>query len=135
MTDTLPEQMDDELLVPAGYMHLMLWAAVAKRALQWEMKPGKRLKLLELLNGLTDNWLTPEMLPMIAPAGDTEMAMLGEAKSLDGDKDCKNSFDVLTSQKVFGHFRRLNLSFMAAIKLRQQMTATGAAPAQLLGLS
>jgi len=100
------------------------------------MKPGKRLKLLELLNSLTDNWLTPEMLAIIAPASDTEMAMVNEARSLDREDDRlgQASFDVLTSWRVFKHFRRLNPSFMAAIKLRQQMTATGAAPAQLLGL-
>jgi hypothetical protein len=92
------------------------------------MKPGKRLRFLELLNSLTDGWLTPEILAVIEPAGDTEMAMINEAKSLDGDKGCEASLKVLTSPKVFGHFRRLNPSFVAAIKLRQQMTATGNVP-------
>jgi hypothetical protein len=135
----LPEQIDDEpdneLAVPAGYIHLMLWASAAKRALQWEMKPGKRLRLLELLNGLTDNYFTPDMLAIIEPMSDTEMAMVSEARSLDREDDRlgQASFDVLTSPKVFGHFRRLNPSFLAAIKLRQQMTAAGTAPAQTFG--
>ena len=64
------------------------------------------------------------------------MEMMNEARSLDREDDRlgQASFDVLTSWRVFGHFRRLNPSFLAAIKLRQQMTATGTAPAQLLGL-
>jgi hypothetical protein len=111
----------------------MLMAAAGKRALQYEMKPGKRLRFLELLNSLTDGWLTPEILAVITPAGDTEMEILNEAKSLDGDKGCEASFKVLTSPKVFGHFRRLNPSFMAAIKLRQAMTAAGRSPVQTFG--
>jgi len=81
-------------------------------------------------------FLSPEMLAIIEPAGDTEMEMMNEARSLDREDDRlgQASFDVLTSWRVFGHFRRLNPSFLAAIKLRQQMTATGTAPAQLLGL-
>jgi hypothetical protein len=102
---------DDRLAVhtPAGYIHLMQWASAAKRALQWEMRPGKRLKLLELLNSLTDNWLTPEMLAIIALAGDTEMEMMNEARSLDREDDRlgQASFDVLTSWRVFSHFRAL----------------------------
>jgi hypothetical protein len=65
--------------------------------------------------------------------GDIEMEMLNEAKSLDGDKGCEASFRVLTSPKVFGHFRRLNPSYLAAIKLRQQMTAAGKSPVQTFG--
>jgi hypothetical protein len=60
--------------------------------------------------------------------------MMDEALSLDGEKGCENSFKILTSWRVFRHFRRLNSSYLAAIKLRQQITATGAAPAQLMGL-
>ena len=120
----------DELLVPAGYQHLMLMAAYAKRGLQFEMKPGKRLKLLELLNSLCDAWFVPEMLAVITPAGDTEAAMIDEARSLDGDKGCEASFNVLTSPKVFGHFCKLNASFLAAIKIREQMTAAGKSPVQ-----
>jgi hypothetical protein len=117
---------------PAGYIHLMLWASAAKRALQWEMKPGKRLKLLEKLNSLTDNYLTPEMLAIIEPMCDTQVEMMNEARSLDREDDRlgQASFDVLTSWRVFKHFRRLNQSLLAAIKLRQQMTAAGTAPAQ-----
>jgi hypothetical protein len=126
---------DGALQTPAGYVHLMLMAAYAKRGLQYQMKPGKRLKLLELLNSLTDNYFTPDMLATIEPMSDTEMAMVSEARSLDREDDRLGnaSFDVLTSPKVFGHFLKLNPSFVAAIKLRQQMTATGAVPAQTFG--
>jgi hypothetical protein len=103
---------DDRLAVhtPAGYIHLMLWASAAKRALQWEMKPGKRLKLLEMLNSLTDNYFTQDMLAIIEPMCDTQMQMVSEARSLDREDDRlgQASFDVLTSPKVFGHFRRLS---------------------------
>jgi hypothetical protein len=136
VSDPLPEQMDDDelsvLQAPTGYLHLMLWAAAAKRALLFDMPAGKRLQLLEKLNGLTDNYFTPEMLAAITPMSDTEMEMVNEARSLDREDDRlgQASFDVLTSWRVFGHFRRLNPSYLAAIKLRQQMTAAGTAPAQ-----
>jgi hypothetical protein len=129
MSDQAPEQ------IPAGYSHLMLWAAAAKATLRLQMKPGKRLRLLELLNGLTDNWLTPEMLAMIEPAGETELAMIAEARSLDREDDRlgQASFNMLTNPQVVAHFMRLNPSLVKAAKLRAQMTATGAAPAQTFG--
>ena len=149
MTDpALPEQMgeddhrawldslsaDDRLVVhtPPGYQHLMPWAAYAKRALQFEMPAGSRLKLLEQLNNLTDLYFTPEMLATIEPMSDTEIEMMNEARSLDREEHRLGQacFMVLTSWRVFGHFRRLNPSYLAAIKLRQQMTAAGNAPAQ-----
>jgi hypothetical protein len=114
---------DDRLVVhtPVGYQHLMLWAAYVKRALQGDMKAGKRLRLLERLNSITDWYFTPEMLAAIEPMCDTGDAMMREALSLDGDKGCENSFKILTSWRVFGHFRRLNPSLMTAIRLRNEM--------------
>ena len=123
---------DDKLVVhtPSGYQHMLLMAAYAKRGLQYEMPAGKRLQLLEKLNGLTDNYFTPEMLAIIEPMSDTEMEMMHEAKSLDREDDrLGQAFKVLTSWRVFGHFRRLNPSYLAAIKLRSQMTAAGTTPA------
>jgi hypothetical protein len=119
---------------PAGYQHLMLWAAYAKRALQYEMPAGKRLQLLEKLNSLTDDYFAPEMLAIIEPMCDTEIAMVNEARSLDREDDRigQASFEVLTSWRVFGHFRRLNPSYLAAIKLREQMTAGKVAPAMAI---
>ena len=127
---------DDRLAVhtPAGYVHRMLWASYAKRALTCDIKTGQRLRLLEKLNSMVDLYLTEEMVRSIEPMCDTGAAMMDEALSLDGEKGCENSFKILTSWRVFRHFRRLNSSYLAAIKLRQQITATGAAPAQLMGL-
>jgi hypothetical protein len=129
---------DDQLAsnTPAGYVHLMLMAAYAKRGLQFKASIGKRLKLLELLNSLTDGYFTPEMLSVIEPMCDTQMEMVSEARSLvrEDDRLGNASFAVLTKPQVFGHFRRLNPSLLAAIKLRQQTTAAGTAPAQLMGL-
>jgi len=90
MSDPLPEQLDDDELVlntPVGYWHLMLMAAYAKRGLQFKMSAGKRLKLLELLNSLTDGYFTPDMLAIIEPMCDTQMEMVNEARSLDGEDD------------------------------------------------
>jgi hypothetical protein len=72
------------------------------------------------------------MLAVISPMSNTEMEMMREARTLDREDDRLGhaSFKILTSWRVFGHFRRLNPSYLAAIKLRQQMTAAGTAPAQ-----
>jgi hypothetical protein len=127
MSDTSADDVDDRLVLftPAGYKHFFLWAAYVKRALQFELPAGKRLKLLERLNSLTDLYFTPEMLATIEPMSDTEIEMVNEARSLDLEDDRlgQASFDVLTSQRVFGHFLRLNPSLMTAIKLRGEMTA------------
>jgi hypothetical protein len=118
---------EDESLVmqtPVGYQWLMLNAAYCKRVLQEkEISVGTRLRLLEGLNKLTDLYFTLEMLAAIQPMSDTEIEIFNEAKSLDHEEErplCNASFNVLTSWRVFGHFRRLNPSYLAAIKLRQK---------------
>jgi hypothetical protein len=128
---------DDSLVVhtPAGHKHSMLIAAYTKRVLQYEMPTADRLQFLEKLNGLTDLYFTPEMLALIEPMSDTEIAMVNEARSLDPEDDRlgRASFNVLTSWRVFGHLRRLNPSYLAAMKLRERLTAERkAAPAQAI---
>jgi hypothetical protein len=106
---------------PSGYKLIFIMVALTKRALLTkDIKPAEQLLLLEKMNGLTDQYFTPEMLATIEPMGDTEYEIFKEARSLSppGDKTCRASFDVLTSPRVFGHFITLNPSILAAIKLR-----------------
>jgi hypothetical protein len=139
-----PENMDDErrhawlhslsadesrvVMVPVGYKHTLLIIAYIKRALvTCEMRAGERLRFLEKLNGLTDIFITPEMLAIIEPMSDAEMAIMHEARSLDreDDKLGSASFKVLTSWKVFNHLLRLNPSLLSAILLREKRDNSG----------
>lgn len=93
-----------------------LFAAYLKRALTTlKMKAGERLQLLEWLN----QSFSPNVLAAIQPMSEAEAAIMREARSLDRKDDpaAMASFRVLTSWKVFGHFLRLNPSYLAAIKL------------------
>ena len=59
-----------------------------QRALQSRgIKTGDQLFLLEKLNGLTDIYLSPEMLAMIEPMSDLEYQIFAAAKSLDVESD------------------------------------------------
>jgi hypothetical protein len=121
-------------IVPAGYMLLLLMVALTKSAaLTRGIKPNDQLHLLEMMNGLTDQYLTQEMLAMIEPMPSPGWQIYIEAKSLDSadDKLAKASFAVLTSERVFGHFVRLNRSIVEAIRWRiaQRQRSVVAAPA------
>jgi hypothetical protein len=115
----------DELLtvyVPPGHMLTLIGTALMKRAVQSPgIKPGEKLRLLEMVNGWTDLWFTPEMLALVDPMSDTEFQIYREAKSLDpeDDKRCQASFDVLSSPRVFWHFFTLNRGIANAIKWRE----------------
>jgi hypothetical protein len=122
--DSLSDEQKMIAYVPSGYKHILLAIALTKRVLTTcKMKAGEKLQVLEKLNGLTDGYITPEMLAMIEPMSDTEYEMLNEARSLDqpDDKAGRASFDVLTSPDVFEHFVRLNPSLLAAIKFHNAL--------------
>jgi hypothetical protein len=113
---------DESLIVntPQGYLLMFIVVALTKRGLRANnIKPAEQLFLLEKMNGLTDQYFTPEMLATIEPMGDTEYEIFREARSLDppDDKTAAASFKVLTSPRVFSHLARLSPSIFAAIKL------------------
>jgi hypothetical protein len=114
--------------VPPGYQHLLLVIAYIKRVLVvCEMKAGERLYHLEWLNKQTDNnYISPEMLAIIEPMSDAEMAMMHEARSLDQKGSDAKSFEILTRWKVLNSFLALNPSILAAIKLRERQRVTEA---------
>ena len=124
MTAAAAPAIDDKLLanVADGHKWSFIVAALAKRVLQIPgIKPADRLRVLERLNSLTDDWFTADMLAGIAPMCDTGYAIFKEAKSLDAAQDnthCQASFEVLATLKVFRHFCTLNPSILAAIKQR-----------------
>jgi hypothetical protein len=118
---TLSDQEKMVANVPPGYQHLLLVIAYIKRVLViCEMKAGERLHHLEWLNKQTDNYVSPEMLAIIEPMSDAEMAMMHEARSLDQKGSDAKSFAILTRWKVFHSFLALNPSILAAIKLRER---------------
>jgi hypothetical protein len=108
-------------LIPPGYKHSMLVAALTKRVLlTGKMTAADRLDFLEKLNSLVDGDFTTEMLELIEPMSDVECRMVAEAMTLDIDnKRSAASYDVLTREDVFHHFVRLNPSLLAAIKFRE----------------
>jgi hypothetical protein len=115
---------DESLVVhtPSGYLLTFIMIALTKRALLTkDIKPADQLLLLEKMNGLTDQYFTPEMLATVEPMGNTEYKIFEKAKSLDrpGDKAGRASYKVLTSPHVFWHFITLNPSILAAMKLRE----------------
>jgi hypothetical protein len=104
---------------PVGYLHILLMIALTKRVLTTcKMKAGERLQILERLNKLTEGYITPAVLRLIEPIGDTECEMFAVARSLDTPDDQlgKASFEMLTRPDVFEHFTRLNPSILAALK-------------------
>lgn len=112
--------------VPRGYMHHMLAIALGKRILaDDDLRLGDRLYVLEMINALTDSYISPEMLAAIQPMSDTELTIFREAKSLDadGEKLGQASFKVLTSWKVFNYFLALNPSLLVAIKMRKAVSS------------
>jgi hypothetical protein len=124
MTAAVAQTTDDELCVQVsdGHKWSFIVAALTKRTLQIPgIKPADRLRLLERLNGLTDDWFTADMLAGIEPMCDTGYAIFKEAKSVDAAQDnthCQASLEVLARLKVFRHFCTLNPSILAAIKHR-----------------
>ena len=107
--------------IPPGYQHLLLVIAYIKRVLVvCGMKAGERLHYLEWLNKQTDNYISPEMLAIIEPMSNAEMAMMHEAQSLDPKGSNSESFKILTRWNVFNSFLALNPSILAAIKLRER---------------
>jgi hypothetical protein len=110
--------MTDISLISAGHRYCLVAAAITKRILSEEgLKAGERLEWLEKLNGLTDQYITPEMLAAVEPASDVEAQIFSEAMSLPIADDHGNaSFRVLTRDEVFSLFRSLH----SAIELRKR---------------
>ena len=113
------------LHVPEGHKWNYIFIALTKRTLQIPgIKTADRLDLLEKLNALGSG----DTLTIIEPMCDTAYAIFKEARTLDPPKDethCEASFNVLASEKVFGHFCALNPSIMVVIRDR---TVAPAAP-------
>jgi hypothetical protein len=110
--------------VPSGYRLTFIICALLKRALlAADLKVGYRLRFLEAMNHWTDNYFRAEMLQMIDPMSDLEYAIYKEAKSLDSEdkhlsptQRTEVSFKLLTGERVFSHFLKLNRGIAAAIK-------------------
>src|SRR5262245_49131717 len=74
---------DESLVVhtPSGYLLTFIIVALTERALLTkDIKPADQLLLLEKMNGLTDQYFTPEMLATVEPMGNTEYEIFEEVK-------------------------------------------------------
>lgn len=111
-------------IFPVGYRYQLLLIAFTKYVLSLKMGQGQRLRFLELLNDMTDRFITPEMLAVVEPMSETEVNMLIAARSLDAadDKAGSASFKVLTRRDIFDHFLELNPSLLTAIKMRVELS-------------
>jgi hypothetical protein len=107
--------------IPPGTAFFMVAIAVAKRALaDLPMRAGERLRVLEQINRAVDSHFTAEMLQLVEPASDAELAMVGEAQSLDPkerkpDAPLPPSVHLLASS--IEHFAKLNLGIRSVIAL------------------
>lgn len=110
----------------AGSRYSLLLIALIKQALLTDgITPAQQLEFLEHLHGQADTFVTPAMIAMVQPMGNTEYAIYKEAASLDDGLDTPaarvahgGSFRVLTSPRVFWHFCTLNPSILAAVRTR-----------------
>ena len=138
MTQRLDLSAEDREVVafcPTGCRHTLLLIAFLKNILTThKMQVGERLRFLDRINNCVDNYVTVEMLALIQPMDDTQIKMFLEARKLDDPKDKLGnaSFNLLTSEQVFGHFLRLNPSLLNAIRqragIRKQEAAAIVAP-------
>lgn len=125
--DSLTPDESAVVYTSAGHRHSLILIAMIKRALLTDgITPVQQLEFLEHLHGQADTYITPQMIAMVQPLGDTEYAIYREAASLDDGLDTPAarvahgaSFDVLTRPRVFWHFCTLNPSILAAVKTRR----------------
>jgi hypothetical protein len=107
--------------LPEGHAFFFVAAAVAKRALaDLPMKAGERLRILEAMDHMLDSHFTAEMLQLIEPASDTELAMVDAARSLDPkarkpDDPLPPSVHLLASS--IEHFAKLNVAIRSVLQL------------------
>jgi hypothetical protein len=90
------------------------------------MNADLRLHFLEMFDGLTDTYVTPETLALVQPMTDGEYALVEEADKLvaPNDKLASAKWDLLTSERVFGSF----VSLQSAIRHREAQWNTMRAP-------
>jgi hypothetical protein len=123
----------NDFIVTDGHKFFMIAIAVGKRCLRdAPMTAGERLHHLKQMNGAVDRFLTAEMLQMIEPASDVEIAMIDAARELDRkerkpDDPLPPSVHILSRSHVFGHFRRLNPGIAAALEYARKREAKNAA--------
>ena len=126
-----------DFIVTEGHRFFMISIAAAKRVLaDVPMKAGDRLRVLEQLHDAIDLFLTAEMLEMIEPASDAELAMVDAARSLDPkerkpDDPLPPSVEILGRGEVFAEFERINPGIAKAIayaRARDRLSYGGAAP-------
>jgi hypothetical protein len=111
-----------DFIITSGHCFMMIAIASAKRCLaEMPMTVGQRLRVLEQINGAVDINLTAEMVQLIEPASDIELAMVDAARALD-PKDRKPddpfppSFFILGRREVLDCFAKHNAGIRAAIE-------------------
>lgn len=118
----------DELLAadtPPGSRLTLIAIALCKNALLTKgIKPAEQLFFLEKMNKFAQDSFhgdADRIVAMVAPMGDTELAIYKTAMSLDppNDKTSMAGWNVLQSCRVFWHMLTLNPSILATLKWRE----------------
>jgi hypothetical protein len=111
-----------DFTIASGHCFAMIAIASAKRCLaEMPMTVGQRLRVLEQINGAVDINLTAEMVQLIEPASDLELAMIDAARALDPkeskpDDPMPPSLDLLGRRDVLDCFAKHNAGIRAAIE-------------------
>jgi hypothetical protein len=111
-----------DFIITSGHCFMMIAIASAKRCLaEMPMTVGQRLRVLEQINGAVDINLTAEMVQLIEPASDIELAMVDAARALDPkerkpDDPMPPSLDLLGRRDVLECFARHNAGIRAVIE-------------------
>jgi hypothetical protein len=120
---------DDERMmasVPCGYLYSLILAAWAKAVLtSQDLSVADRLAMLEGLGHCVHGSLTPAVLAVVAPVGETFMEIVETALKLDLDANSESgeaSFAVLTRPDVFANLVKLEPSLSTALQLMSRGT-------------
>jgi hypothetical protein len=117
---------DYDFIITEGHAFIMVATAAAKRVLaDVPMTAGERLRVLEQINGAVDINLTAEMVQMIEPASDPELAMIDAARELDpkelkSDDPVPPSVFLLGRRDVLDCFAQHNKGIRAAVELMRE---------------
>jgi hypothetical protein len=113
--------------VAAGHKYTVILISIVKRLLA---SPGlaraEQLRLLEQLNDLAP----ADVLAMVEPASDGELAIIAEAEALDSGRDkLLPSFGILTGARGWNALTKLNPSLDRAARIGIPVKSEPASPA------
>ncbi len=104
----------NDVIVTTGHRYTLILISLTKMCVQSEMPVSMRLRFLEQLNKMTDDYITDEVVAAIEPMCNEAYEIVREAQKL-GPK----ALDQYADMKVFSAFVAKNPSLLTAIKLAE----------------